>query len=52
MKNVMKHIAMLVLVVALAAGGYMAYQHYFAAQDEVRIQQKRKTNGGGCINCL
>jgi len=31
---------MAALVVALAAGGYMAYQHYFAAHDQVEIQRK------------
>ena len=45
MKHVMKHIAIVALVVALAAGGYIAYQHYFAAQDEVKIQKK-------CYGCL
>ena len=39
MKHVMKHIAMVSLVVALAAGGYMAYQHYFAAHNEVEVQK-------------
>jgi len=38
MKHVMKHIAMVALVVALAAGGYIAYQHYFVAQDDVKVQ--------------
>ena len=43
MKNVMRHIAMVALVVALVAGGYMAYQHYYGAQDEVKVQ---------CLNIL
>ena len=38
MKNVMKHIAMIALVIALAAGGYMAYQHYYGAKEEVKVQ--------------
>jgi len=38
MKHLMKHIAMVALVVALAAGGYMAYQHYSAGKDEVKVQ--------------
>jgi len=29
---------MAALVVALAAGGYMAYQHYFDGKGEVNIQ--------------
>ena len=47
MKNVMKHIAMVALVVALAAGGYMAYQHYYSAKSEVKIQNICTHNGFG-----
>jgi len=50
MKHLMKHIAMVALVVALAAGGYMAYQHYYGAKEEVKIQ-KWCTGGGVTYPC-
>ena len=46
MKNLMRHIAMVALVVALAAGGYMAYQHYFATHNEVEVQLLNNLFGG------
>ena len=39
MKNIIRHIAIIALIVALAACGYIAHQYYFAAQEEVKIQK-------------
>lgn len=39
MKHLMKHIAMVAVIVALAAGAYMAYQHYSASTVNVTIQK-------------
>jgi uncharacterized membrane protein YebE (DUF533 family) len=39
MKHLMKKIAMVVLVVAIAAAGYMAYQHYYGSnKEDVKVQ--------------
>ena len=45
MKHFTKPIVIAAGIVALVIGSYMAYQHYFAAQDEVKIQKK-------CYGCL
>jgi len=39
-----------ILVAALAAGAYMAYQHYSASQQEVKIQ-KICMQGGVKVSC-
>ena len=38
MKHLMKHVAMVAVVVALAVGAYMAYQHYSAKNEDVKVQ--------------
>lgn len=38
MKHLIKHFVMVAVIVALAAGAYMAYQRYSASKSEVKIQ--------------
>lgn len=38
---------MVAVVVALATGAYMAYQHYYGSKAEVKIQRGIIMTGGG-----
>lgn len=36
---------MVAVIIALAVGGYMAYQRYYAPKSEVKIQKNCTSNG-------
>ena len=38
MNHMRKHAVMIVVAILLAAAGYMAYQRYYASNEEVQVQ--------------